>query len=115
MATSQKITFIVYLRALAACLITNCHYEVIYPLKIFANGGLLGDVLFFAVSGLTLEIYLVQFPIIRFFNTHTRFPVNFALCTVSILAAAFLLHCLCSFIMKSVPRAVRRLKIQEKL
>lgn len=42
------------LRILGAILITNSHYEAIYPHSIFANGGLLGDVLFFAVSGFCL-------------------------------------------------------------
>ena len=42
------------LRILGAILITNCHYEEIYPVSVFANGGLLGDVLFFAVSGFCL-------------------------------------------------------------
>ena len=46
--------FITVLRALAACLITNAHYTGIYPNDIIANGGLLGDVLFFAVSGYCL-------------------------------------------------------------
>lgn len=46
--------FITVLRALAACLITNSHYEGIYPTDIIANGGLLGNVLFFAVSGYCL-------------------------------------------------------------
>lgn len=48
------IFFITFLRALAACLITNAHYTGIYPTDIIANGGLLGDVLFFAVSGYCL-------------------------------------------------------------
>ncbi len=42
------------LRILGAILITNAHYEAIYPVSILANGGLLGDVLFFAVSGFCL-------------------------------------------------------------
>lgn len=46
--------FIVVLRALAAVIITNAHYENIYPLSIIANGGLLGDVIFFAISGFCL-------------------------------------------------------------
>lgn len=42
------IFFIVFLRFLAACLITNAHYTGgIYPTEIIANGGLLGDVIFF--------------------------------------------------------------------
>lgn len=46
--------FIVYLRAICAMIITNAHYEEIYPVSIIANGGLLGDVLFFAISGYCL-------------------------------------------------------------
>ena len=46
--------FAVLLRALACILITNSHMESVYPNKIFANGGLLGDVLFFALSGFLL-------------------------------------------------------------
>lgn len=48
------IFFVTVLRALAACLITNSHYTGIYPTDLIANGGLLGDVLFFAVSGFCL-------------------------------------------------------------
>ena len=47
-------SFISFLRAIAACLITNSHYTDIYPLEMIANGGLLGDVIFFAVSGYCL-------------------------------------------------------------
>ncbi|MEE1013331.1 MAG: acyltransferase family protein [Clostridia bacterium] len=43
-----------FLRALAAMIITNAHYQNVYPLEIIANGGLLGDVIFFAVSGFCL-------------------------------------------------------------
>lgn len=46
--------FIVLIRALAAILITNAHYTGVYPTDLIANGGLLGDVLFFAVSGFCL-------------------------------------------------------------
>ena len=48
------IFFITVLRALSACLITNAHYEGIYPTDIIANGGLIGDILFFAISGYCL-------------------------------------------------------------
>ena len=48
------IFFITFLRALAACFITNAHYTGIYPTDLIANGGLIGDVLFFAVSGYCL-------------------------------------------------------------
>ena len=43
--------FIEFLRALATCLITNSHYTGIYPSDIIANGGMIGNVIFFAVSG----------------------------------------------------------------
>lgn len=46
--------FITVLRALAACVITNAHYTGIYPTDLIANGGLVGDILFFAVSGYCL-------------------------------------------------------------
>ena len=42
--------FINCLRALAAVLITNSHYTNVYPISIIANGGLLGDILFFAIK-----------------------------------------------------------------
>lgn len=56
------IYFITVLRALAACLITNSHYVGVYPTDIIANGGLLGDVLFFAVSGYCLANIKEKFP-----------------------------------------------------
>lgn len=46
--------FITLLRAFAAIIITNAHYTGIYPSDIIANGGLLGDVIFFCVSGFCL-------------------------------------------------------------
>lgn len=54
------IFFITFLRALAACFITNAHYTGIYPTDLIANGGLIGDVLFFAVSGYCL--YNIKLP-----------------------------------------------------
>lgn len=42
------------LRFIATCLITNTHYNDVYPIKALAVGGLLGDVLFFIVSGFVL-------------------------------------------------------------
>lgn len=46
--------FITVLRAIAACIIINSHYEGIYPSDLLANGGLLGNALFFAISGYCL-------------------------------------------------------------
>ena len=51
---TRTFIFIILLRALSALIITNSHYNNIYPLEIIANGGLLGDVLFFAISGFCL-------------------------------------------------------------
>ncbi len=48
------ITFITWLRCLAAMLITNAHYTGIYPTDLIANGGLIGDIVFFCVSGYCL-------------------------------------------------------------
>lgn len=48
------IFYVTVLRALAAILITNARYNNVYPIEIIANGGLLGDVIFFAVSGFGL-------------------------------------------------------------
>lgn len=53
--------FIVFIRALAAILITNAHYVGVYPTDLIANGGLLGDVLFFAVSGFCLANTQISF------------------------------------------------------
>ncbi len=52
--TTSMIFFITFLRALAACVITNSHYTGIYPTVLIAIGGLIGDVLFFSVSGYCL-------------------------------------------------------------
>lgn len=46
--------FITFIRAISAMIITNAHYTGVYPTDLIANGGLLGDVLFFAVSGYCL-------------------------------------------------------------
>ncbi len=56
------IFFINLLRALAMCLITNSHYVGVYPTDLIANGGLLGDVIFFAVSGFCLSNPKLSFP-----------------------------------------------------
>ncbi len=44
------IFFVTVLRALAAMIITNAHYVGVYPTDLIANGGLLGDVIFFCMS-----------------------------------------------------------------
>lgn len=54
--------YIMFLKALAACFITNSHYTDVYPIEIIANGGLIGDVIFFAVSGFCLFNIKLSFP-----------------------------------------------------
>lgn len=46
--------FIVVLRTIACLLITNSHGEAVYPIRILASGGLLGDAIYFAISGYCL-------------------------------------------------------------
>lgn len=58
----QFFLFIVLMRALAAIVITNSHYTDVYPTDLIANGGLLGDVMFFAVSGFCLANTSGSFP-----------------------------------------------------
>lgn len=58
----QIFMFIVLVRAIAAIVITNSHYTGVYPTDLIANGGLLGDVLFFAVSGYCLSNIKDAFP-----------------------------------------------------
>ncbi len=54
-------SFINFLRAIAAVIITNSHYTGIYPTDLIANGGLLGDVIFFAVSGFCIANIKLRF------------------------------------------------------
>lgn len=54
--------FINLLRAIATALITNSHYAGIWPIPALAAGGLLGNVIFFAVSGFCLFEVKVAFP-----------------------------------------------------
>lgn len=54
------VQYITWLRVLATCLITNSHYTGIYPTDLIANGGLIGDIIFFAVSRYCL--YNIRLP-----------------------------------------------------
>lgn len=47
----KVIEFIVVLRFLATCLITNSHFGNVWPIQVMATGGALGNSLFFFVSG----------------------------------------------------------------
>ena len=50
----MKKQFINFLRVLAAICITNSHFSNVWPISGMASGGMLGDVLFFAISGYCL-------------------------------------------------------------
>ena len=50
----EKKQFINLLRVLAAVCITNSHFANVWPMSGIASGGMLGDVLFFAISGYCL-------------------------------------------------------------
>lgn len=54
--------FINYLKVLATVLITNSHFGDIWPVSAIATGGLLGNVVFFAVSGFLLYNIKTNFP-----------------------------------------------------
>lgn len=47
--------FVDVLRCIATILITNSHYNAIWPVAAFATGGSLGNTLFFAISGFCLS------------------------------------------------------------
>ena len=84
--------FIYLLRILGAILITNSHYEEIYPLSIIANGGLLGDVLFFAVSGFCL--YPIRKSFFRWYGKRLKriYPLVWIITMVYILLGFYEAH-----------------------
>lgn len=57
-----RFEFINLLKVIAAVLITNSHYTSIWPYSFMAFGGLLGDVLYFAISGFCLADIKESFP-----------------------------------------------------
>lgn len=80
--------FIILLRAMAAIIITNAHYEGIYPISIIANGGLWGDVIFFSVSGFCL--YNVQTPFLKWYGKRiVRIYPTVWIITIAYLLAGF--------------------------
>lgn len=76
------IFFVTVLRALAACIITNAHYTGVYPTDLIANGGLLGDVIFFAVSGFCLVNVKDNFPKWYFKRIVRIFPAVLIITTI---------------------------------
>lgn len=53
--------FINYLKLIATALITNSHFGKIWPISALATGGLLGNVIFLAVSGFLLYNIKINF------------------------------------------------------
>lgn len=53
--------FIDLIRAFATLLITNSHFDSIYPISVLATGGLIGNSLFFIVSGFCLTKITLPF------------------------------------------------------
>lgn len=57
--------FIFYIKAAAAILIVNSHFDRLYPIPALATGGAIGNALFFAVSGFCL--HPVNMPLKKWF------------------------------------------------
>ncbi|MDR1683470.1 MAG: acyltransferase [Candidatus Symbiothrix sp.] len=88
----NKIFFITFLRALAAIVITNSHYTGVYPSDIIANGGLLGDVLFFAVSGYCL--CNIRIPFLKWYLKRIIriYPIVFIITVIYLLLGFYSVH-----------------------
>lgn len=56
------LNFVNYLKLIAAILITNSHFGKVWPVSSMATGGLLGNVIFLAVSGYLLYNVKLKFP-----------------------------------------------------
>ena len=50
----KRYIFVALLKAFAALLIINSHYDQIYPIEELATGGAIGNAIFFAISGFCL-------------------------------------------------------------
>ena len=81
--------FITCLRALAAIVITNSHYNGVYPLELIANGGLLGDIIFFSVSGYCLYNVKGSFPRWYGKRIYRIYPPVFIVTTFYIVTGVF--------------------------
>lgn len=90
--------FIYLLRIIAAILITNSHYEAIYPHSIIANGGLLGDVIFFAVSGFCLFPVKQAFP--KWYGRRLKriYPVVWIITTIYLVIGFYQAHSVSGFV-----------------
>ena len=90
--------FINWLRILAAVLITNSHYGEIWPISALAAGGMLGNVIFFAVSGFCLCKVKGNFPrwyLRRFLRV---WPVMIAFTAFTVLIGKYPIGCVDDFV-----------------
>lgn len=81
--------FIHILKSIATILITNSHYGHIWPISALAFGGILGDVLFFAVSGFCLQHIKEKFYIWYAKRIFRIFPVLWIVNTIAVLIGFF--------------------------
>ena len=90
--------FVYLLRILGAILITNSHYEAVYPLSVIANGGLLGDVIFFAVSGFCL--YPIRKSFFPWYGRRLKriFPLVWIITLVYLLLGFYEAHSVKAFV-----------------
>lgn len=84
--------FINYLKLIATVLITNSHFGEIWPISALATGGLLGNVIFFAVSGFLL--YDIRTNFFKWFSKRffRVYPALAIFTTVAVLAGQFPLN-----------------------
>ena len=62
------------------------------------------------ISERTLEIYVVQYVLIDLIRPHLSFPFNWLAITISILAAAVVLHFTCNYLIKGIECIFRKIK-----
>ena len=63
------------------------------------------------IAEITLEIYLVQYPIIPIFKD-IIFPLNWVIITFVILASAFMLHKVAQYIIKWLNQIISNLEVK---
>ena len=75
-----------FLRFFGPLLITNSHFELLYPNEIYATGGAIGDVIFFFISGFTLSLSNIG-SFYKWFSKRVRriYPSIFAWAIISYL------------------------------
>ncbi len=87
---SKKCMSIAVLRCMATFFITNTHLDQVYPTDKLAIGGLIGDVLFFMISGFCLinsrENNFIKWYLKRFFRVY---PAVFIMILVNLAVGYF--------------------------